>query len=310
MELFAALGVFGFVSCLVYFLMAPRAAAEHEVVGQRLEAIASKKTPSAIRLLTGPANTFWEKVANFFLGEKELPARYNASRQLLHRAGYPWDRAVRIFWGVRIFLALFLGGFAILISVLSVSAVPKMLLLVGIAIALGFFLPKFHLQRRATARTLAIQEALPDTLDLLVVCVDAGLGLDAAFVRVAKEQADQGLLIGEELQLMTHEIQAGVTRRDAMARLAERIGVEELRGLLTFLTQTEELGGSVARSLRVYAGTMRDKRTQKAEEAARKAVVKLVFPIAMFIMPALFLVVFAPTVINILKLFSTIGGGR
>jgi tight adherence protein C len=306
MELLLALGVFGFVASLMYLLLAPRGV-EHEVVGRRLEAIATTKAPGTIRLLAGPENTFWEKIANFFLGEKDLPAKYTKLRQLLHSAGYPWERALKIFWGVRIVLAFAFGGSALLFTATSLMPLPHMLLGTGIFAALGYTLPKIHLQRKAAERTLQIQEALPDTLDLLVVCVEAGLSLDAAFLRVAKEQSDQGLLIGDELQLMTREMQAGVARKEAMARLADRIGVEELKGLLTFLMQTEELGGSVGRSLRVYAETMRDKRTQKAEEAARKAVVKLMFPVVLFILPALFLVIFAPVAVNLMKMFVSIG---
>jgi len=308
MELLLTIGVFGFVASVIYVLLAPRGVAEQEVVGQRLEAIATTKTPGTVRLLAGPENTVWEKIANFFLGDKELPAGYTKLRQLLHAAGYPWERALKIFLGVRIFLALLLGASALLICASSTASLPQMLLLTALLSAMGYTLPKIHLQRKAAARTMEIQEALPDTLDLLVVCVEAGLSLDAAFVRVAKEQSDQGLLIGQELQLMTNEVQAGVVRKEAMSRLADRIGVEEMKGLLTFLMQTEELGGSVARSLRVYADTMRDKRTQKAEEAARKAVIKLMFPVVLFILPALFLVIFAPVVINIMKVFSSIGG--
>jgi len=308
MELLLIIGIFGFVASVVYVLVAPRAVAPHEVVGQRLEAIATRKTPGSVRLVAGPENTVWEMIANFFLGDKDLPAKYTNLRQLLHTAGYPWERALRIFWGVRIFLALLFGGLALSFAAISPMPVPQMLILTALLTALGYTLPKIHLQRRAATRTVEIQEALPDTLDLLVVCVEAGLSLDAAFVRVAKEQADQGLLIGVELQLMTQETQAGVARKEAMARLADRIGVEEMKGLLTFLTQTEDLGGSVARSLRVYADTMRDKRTQKAEEAARKAVIKLMFPVALFILPALFLVIFAPVAVNIMRVFVSIGG--
>jgi tight adherence protein C len=128
--------------------------------------------------------------------------------------------------------------------------------------------------------------------------------VDGALVRVAKEQAEQGLAIGDEFQLMSQEMQAGILRREALSRLADRIGLDDLRGLVTFLTQTEELGGSIARSLRVYASTMRQKRSQKAEEVARKAVVKLIFPLVLFIMPALFLVVLGPAAVNILTLLS------
>ena len=309
MELFLAIGVFGIVASLFYIFLAPRPAAQQELIQRRLEAItaAPVKVPIQVRLLNVQDETIWERIAKFFLGEKELPGKYTKSRQLLHRAGYPWERAVLIFWGIRIFLAGTLGALAVALAILSLTPLPKMLLLVATFGALGYLLPQFHLQRKAKARTLAIQEALPDTLDLLVICVEAGLGLDAAFIRVAKEQAEQGLVIGEEFQLMTQEIQAGVSRREALSRLADRIGVDDVRGLLTFLNQTVELGGSIGRSLRVYATTMREKRSQRAEESARKAVIKLVFPIAFFIMPALFAVVFAPTIINILKLFASTG---
>src|SRR5215470_90578 len=103
MEFFLAIGVFGFVASVIYFLLSPRGA-EQEIVGQRLEAIATSRAPGTVRLLAVPENTVWEKIANFFLGEKDLPARYTKLRQLLHAAGYPWERALKIFWGVRIFL--------------------------------------------------------------------------------------------------------------------------------------------------------------------------------------------------------------
>ena len=136
-------------------------------------------------------------------------------------------------------------------------------------------LPYLTVRRKAKARVLKMKETLPDTLDLIVVCVEAGMGVDAALNRVGKEQADQGLAMGEELLLATQELQAGAVRKEALTRCADRIGIEEFRGLITFLTQTEELGGSIARSLRIYASTMREKRSQSAEEAARKAVISL-----------------------------------
>src|SRR5262249_37434985 len=135
-----------------------------------------------------------------------------------------------------------------------------------------------------------------------------GLGIDAAFVRVAQEQAEQGLAIGKELELMNREMQAGLPRRDALSRLGDRLDLEEIRGLTAFLVQTDEIGGSIARCLRVYAETMRDKRMQRAEEAARKLVIKLLLPLAFCIMPALFLVTFSPLVLNIAKLFASAPG--
>jgi tight adherence protein C len=187
-----------------------------------------------------------------------------------------------------------------LFATLSGAEISQMLLMLVAAAGIGFMAPLFYVRRKARERTLQISETLPDTLDLLVICVEAGLGMDGALVRVGKEQAEQGLAIGDELQLMNQEIQAGISRREALSRLAERVGVDDLRGLVTFLMQTEELGGSIARSLRVYSTTMREKRSQKAEEAARKVVIKLIFPLVFFILPAVFLVVMGPAAINIL----------
>jgi tight adherence protein C len=150
-----------------------------------------------------------------------------------------------------------------------------------------------------------MKETLPDTLDLIVVCVEAGMGVDAALNRVGKEQADQGLAMGEELLLATQELQAGAVRKEALTRCADRIGIEEFRGLITFLTQTEELGGSIARSLRVYASTMREKRSQAAEEAARKAVIKLIFPLVFLILPAIFIIVLGPAGLSIMRTLSS-----
>jgi tight adherence protein C len=118
---------------------------------------------------------------------------------------------------------------------------------------------------------------------------------------VGKEQAAQGLALGEELMLANQEMQAGAVRKEALIRLADRVGLDEFRALVTFLTQTEELGGSIARSLRVYAETMRDKRSQAAEEAARKTVIKLIFPLVFFILPAIFILVLGPPGLQIIK---------
>ena len=308
MEFLIAIGVFGLVAGFFYFVLAPKTMLQDELIQRRLDSIAAepvKETTGRVRLLSTGEETFWEQVAKFFLGEKELPAKYTGVRQLLHQAGYIGEREVRIFWGVRIFLTGAFGVGVMIFATLFQSPVTNMLLLVAAFAGLGYLLPYFYVRRKAKYRVREIQETLPDTLDLLVICVEAGLGVDAAMVRVAKEQMEQRLVIGEEWQLMTQEIQAGVLRRDALSRMANRIGLDDLRSLVTFLTQTEELGGSIARSLRVYAATIRDKRSQRAEEAARKAVIKLIFPLVLFILPALFLVVMGPPLMNIIKLFSS-----
>jgi tight adherence protein C len=179
------------------------------------------------------------------------------------------------------------------------------LLLGGAGGVVGYMFPFLTVFRKAKARVLSMREALPDTLDLIVICVEAGMGVDAALNRVGQEQNKQKLAIGEELLLATQEMQAGARRKDALIRMADRCGVEEIRGLVTFLTQTEELGGSIARSLRIYAETMREKRSQSAEEAARKAVIKLIFPLVFFILPAIFIVLLGPAGLQIMKALSS-----
>jgi tight adherence protein C len=149
-----------------------------------------------------------------------------------------------------------------------------------------------------------MRETLPDTLDLIVVCVEAGMGVDAALNRVGREQNAQKLALGEEMLLATQEMQAGAARKDALLRLANRVGLDEFKSLVTFLTQTEEMGGSIARSLRVYAETMRDKRSQAAEEAARKTVIKLIFPLVFFILPAIFIILLGPPGLGIIEMLS------
>jgi len=309
--LVVAIGVFGLVWDVFFLILAPKAASREEVVQRRLAAIAATSERASSRLLplnTDEEESFWERTATFFLGAQELVETYTPVRRLLHQAGYPGERAVRIFWGIRIFLAITFAAGAFLLSAFSLVPLSNMLLLIAAGAGVGYVLPFLHVRRKAKFRTRDIQETFPDTLDLFVICVEAGLGLDGTLVRVAGEQADQGLAIGEEFQLVSREMQAGVSRREALTRLADRLDLEELRSLVVFLIQTEESGGSIARSLRIYAETLRQKRRQKAEEAARKMVIKLLFPLALFILPALFLVIFAPLAVNFMKFFASLPG--
>lgn len=178
------------------------------------------------------------------------------------------------------------------------------LTMVAVGVGVGYALPYASVRRKARARVLQMKETLPDTLDLLVVCVEAGMGMDSGLNRVASEQSNQGLVIGDEIMLCCQEIQAGAPRKEALSRLAERMGVEDFRNLITFITQTEEFGGSVARSLRVFATTMRDKRSKAAEEEARKTVIKLIFPLVFFILPAIFILVLGPPGLKIMQLLA------
>lgn len=302
MELLITFGVFGLVSGVIYFLFASKAPVSDEVIQRRLESIRPQPAPAGqFRLYDNEQQTFWERIADFFLGDKEMPERFGRISKRLHQAGYRGARAVRVFWGLRIFLAVVLGFGLLLVAMLSNAVMKDFLLLGGAGAFVGYMLPFMTVYRKAKARVLEMKESLPDALDLLVVCVEAGMGIDAALSRVAKEQSAQGLAIGEELMLANQEMQAGAVRKEALIRLADRVGLDEFKALVTFLTQTEELGGSIARSLRVYAETMRDKRSQAAEEAARKTVIKLIFPLVFFILPAIFIVILGPPGLQIIK---------
>ena len=305
MELLIAVGVFGLISGVVYFIVASRAPVSDEVIQRRLENINVKAESShQFRLHEADETSIWESITNFFMGDQELPERFNAMSRRLHQAGYRGNRAIRIFWGLRIFLCLALGFGGLLIALLSNASMQDFIMLAGVGALLGYMLPALTVFRKARARVLEMKETLPDALDLIVVCVEAGMGVDAALNRVGREENSQGLALGEELLLATQEMQAGAPRKDALLRLSDRVGVDEFRQLVTFLTQSEEMGGSIARSLRVYAETMRDKRSQAAEEAARKTVIKLIFPLVFFILPAVFIILLVPPGLGIMEMLS------
>jgi len=305
MELIIAVGFFGVISGLVYFVLASRSPVADEAIQRRLDSIGVQaQSRGPIRLHDDEETTMWERVANFFFGDKEMPDRFSSISRRLHQAGYRGHRAIRIFWGLRLFLCMALGFGSMLLAWISQSSMKDFLMLGGFSALVGYMLPFITIYRKSRARVREMRETLPDALDLIVVCVEAGMGVDAALNRVGREQNEQGLALGEELLLATQEMQAGSVRKEALTRLAERVGVDEFRGLVTFLTQTEEMGGSIARSLRVYAETMRDKRSQAAEEAARKTVIKLIFPLVFFILPAIFIILLGPPGLGIMEMLS------
>ncbi len=224
-------------------------------------------------------------------------------RRLVH-AGFPEESAVPIFVGIRVALTGVLSIYGLLAGrALDLGPLAPAMALVGGAG--GWAIVGFMLSAKITARQKEIQKALPDALDLLVICVEAGLGLNQALVRVAAEMRHVSRLMTAEISQANLEIRAGTPRDRALMGMAERTGVSAVRSLVTILIQTERFGTSVARSLRVHAEGMRTKRRQLAEEAAAKTTIKMVFPLAICIFPALFVVVLGPALIQI---FQTLSG--
>jgi tight adherence protein C len=214
-------------------------------------------------------------------------------RQRLVQAGYRRDEALTVFFGIRIVFALTM--FAVFSS--SILLKPNLSLALG-ALALGYLLPGMVLARLAKRRAHRIRLSLADMLDLLVVSVEAGLGLDQALSRVAAELAFAYPELADELRLINLELRAGKPRAEALRNLADRTGVDDLSSLVTMLIQTDKFGTSVAQSLRVYSETLRTKRRQRAEEAAAKTGVKMVFPLVFCIFPAIWVVTIGPAAIK------------
>jgi tight adherence protein C len=231
----------------------------------------------------------------------------DATRTMLTHAGYRHSNAVAIYAGVRLLLAGGLAGAAALVvPVLGGSGAVAILVALYLA-AMGYLLPLLLVRSKVRRRQKALQLALPDALDLLVVCVEAGLGLNQAFVRIAEEIHPVSELTATEFHLMNLEIRAGTPRDEALRSLFERTGVEDIRSLTTMLIQADRFGTSIANALRIHSETLRDKRRQRAEEAAAKTTIKIVFPLVLCIFPAMFVVLLGPGLIQILEAFSGVG---
>jgi tight adherence protein C len=171
---------------------------------------------------------------------------------------------------------------------------------------MGWITPVFLVRFKKNARQKELQKALADALDLMVVCVEAGLGLNQALVRVAQEITHVSTLMSQELISVNAEIRAGAPRDEALHHLAQRTGLEDVRALVTMLIQTDRFGTSIAKALRVHSDTLRQKRRQRAEEAAAKTAIKLVFPLVLCIFPALFVVLIGPGLMLIFQALSNV----
>jgi tight adherence protein C len=224
--------------------------------------------------------------------------------ELLTHAGYRSARAPYLFWGIRVALMAGLAVFGFLTaSVVGVAFVFTLLAALYLA-AIGYVLPTMVIRSRARARQKEMTLALPDAIDLLVVCVEAGLGINQALLRVAQEIHHVSDVLSNELHLTNLEIRAGRPRNEALRNLTDRTGVEDVRGLMSTLVQAERFGTPVGPALRVHAEVLRDKRKQRAREAAAKTTIKLVFPLVFCIFPALFVVLIGPALIQIIEALS------
>jgi tight adherence protein C len=226
--------------------------------------------------------------------------------QRLARAGYRNEHAVKIFYGSKVLCPLILCAIAGVSGLANVGPFFVYLMALGG----GFLAPDFWLGRMISKRQKRITRGLPDVLDLLVICMEAGLSLDQATARSAQELALSQPELCDEFGVVVLEQRAGRARSEAWKHMAERTGVESLKNLVSMLVQTEQFGTSVAKMLRVHSDTLRTQRVQMIEELAAKTSVKLVFPLVLFIFPALFLVTLGPAAIVMMDSFGTLTGGK
>ena len=232
------------------------------------------------------------------------PADVSQTRSWLIQAGYREARHVTFFFGLRVFFAGI--GFA---AVVLTSGFNSHLLLLGVT-ALGFFIPRFFLKRLMKERQRRIRLGLADALDLTVICVEAGLSLDQALLRVGEDLSTAHPELSAEFHLFNLETRAGKPRVEALKNLSSRTGVDDVNALVTTLIQTDRFGTSVAQALRVHSDSLRTERRQRAEEQAAKTTVKMIIPLVLFVLPSLIFVTIGPAVIQLMRVLVPMSGGR
>jgi tight adherence protein C len=235
--------------------------------------------------------------------EKVVPksqAEVSVAQQRLIRAGFRKDSAVSFFYGTKVLVPLALA--AIVFS--TGLGQQNVLIMYAAALGLGYLGPDFWLGRKISTRQKKLRLGLPDALDLLVICVEAGLGLDQATARTSQELMKAQPAIADEMGIVALEQRAGRPRQDAWRHMSERTDVDTVRNLVSMLVQSEQFGTSIAKTLRTHSDTLRVQRVQQVEEMAAKTTVKLIFPLVLFIFPCLFLVTLGPAMILMSESFK------
>ena len=297
---FFTLGAIG-----VYWLLnRPQSAAT-----ERLRSLGMKGGAQSVSSIVipegGPSSEIAERLAsplNKILPPSAVEAR-KLQKQLMH-AGFRTSSAPIIYRGLQL---MSMAGFPLIVALtcaILARPIGSALIWIIMAFVAGFFLPRWVLKKITKTRQRNLRWGLADALDLMVISVEAGLGLNAAMVKVSSELKDVHEEIAIEFELANLEIRVGRDRDEALRNLAERTGIDDLHSLVAMLIQTDKFGTSIARALRVFSDSLRTKRRQRAEQAAQKAAVKLLFPLACFLFPTLFIAILGPAAIN---LYDTLG---
>jgi tight adherence protein C len=308
--LFAVVLVFASVALLIYNFVQSRQSGPNPVLARLADIKETTEGTAWWQIRRQQRRPVWERVLARFAGFLPNADGTSSIKDGLTEAGFRGGNAVTTFLGAKVLLALGLPvALLIALALMGVSLGNIIVWMIVLAVV-GFYLPTLWLMQKASARKLEVTHALPDALDLMVVCVEAGLGLNAAILKVASEMQLASPVLAMELRQVNNEMKAGINRIDALRNLAERTGVADVKSLVAVLVQTDRLGTSVAASLRAQSDSLRVKRRQRAEEAAHKVAVKLVFPLVLCIFPELLTILLGPGMISIYRALSSVNSGN
>jgi tight adherence protein C len=274
-----------------------------EAMLQRISEVinpAAKKPKSLLETIQQTGLSVGGVVERFDTFLPKSQAEVSIVRQRLISAGYRQESTVKLLYGSKVLVPILLAVVAFATGLGEMAP----LLVYALALGLGFLIPDFWLGNRIKNRQKRIRLGLPDVLDLLIICIEAGLSLDQATARAAEELRKAQPELCYELTVVVLEQRAGRPRADCWRNMADRTGVDSVRNLVSMLIQSEQLGTSIARTLRIHSDTLRTQRVQAVEEAAAKLTIKLLFPLVFFIFPSLFLVVLGPAIISMMAGFG------
>jgi tight adherence protein C len=302
--IFGAIVLIGAIAIVVFSLRRNTAGEEDDPLQERLAEFIQRGDVTSLEEIE-LSQPFTERVIIPLIRRVgEFSARFTPQKAIqdtarkLELAGNPWPIDAATFLAIRFILALVLGGFLVAVVLISPPSNPSdNFMYIGGATFAGFYLPHLMLTSRITRRQKEIRKAMPDALDLLTICVEAGLGFDAAMSKVS-EKWDNELSLA--LSRTIREIQLGKVRRDALKDMADRLGIPEMTSFVAAIVQSEQLGVSMAKVLRIQSDQMRVKRRQRAEEEAHKAPIKMIIPMALLIFPSIMIIILTPAAIQIM----------
>ncbi|WP_294011594.1 type II secretion system F family protein [Sphingomonas sp.] len=314
-RLLLLVALFGIVSAGAFFLVTEVTA--RQMTRRRLvnEGHQSSQEASSVgSLRSDHAASTWLKLVNAIekSGLSLVDTKDEAVRKRLIAAGFTAPYAPRVYTLTRLALIIALPLLVLLYYWLTGSSpsLAKLYISLVVAAVLGLYLPNIYVRARADRRQKEIINAFPDALDLMLVCVEAGLGLEAAFARVGQEMTESHPLLAEQLGAVVLELRAGRSREDALRRMADRSGADEIRAFATLLIQSTKLGSSVAQTMRIYASDMRERRRMRAEEKAHRLPVLLSIPLVACMLPVMIGVLMLPAIIRVMReILPRLAGG-